>query len=292
MFYWGHGWCCVAVDTTLKLKFHRSPCWPKQIPKRCQLAQPSWSDSRGGPLGPSSTESFGGVPWFCLGLAVSLCCPLLQRFVASSHQGWAGTVWRGGLLLSDASRNVFSGHLCCRCCHPEDRRSSTGGAHFVCGCCSNVGPRRRRLYTQFERWWCALAGERRQLCRRAFTMARSLSSVSMAVAACECTSKRRVNGGRPSLTVCASDGWSVLVTEVSRGTWRMSSRMRAHEISPIIRCGKSCAAHDSTHTYPSVEHSGWRSQNPSQREKRRGTCSQRCATLWWCCPAQMDAPAP
>ena len=25
----------------------------------------------------------------------SACCPLLQRFVASYHQGWAATVWRG-----------------------------------------------------------------------------------------------------------------------------------------------------------------------------------------------------
>ena len=29
----------------------------------------------------------------------------------------------------------FSGHLCCRCCLPEDRRLSIGDAFFVCICC-------------------------------------------------------------------------------------------------------------------------------------------------------------
>ena len=30
----------------------------------------------------------------------------------------------------------FSRHLCCRCCHPEYRRSSIGDAFLCCSCCS------------------------------------------------------------------------------------------------------------------------------------------------------------
>ena len=94
----------------------------------------------------------GCVPWFVfdlLSVVVTHCCSV---FVVSSHRGWDATVWRcdvrhvralvGDWNVSQCSsltffleeEGCFSGRLCCRCCHPENRESSTGNVVVTATC--------------------------------------------------------------------------------------------------------------------------------------------------------------
>ena len=75
---------------------------------------------------------------------------------------------------------------------------------------------------------------------RDFAVARSLSAAIMAVEECKRTSQREANDGRPLLSVYMSDGWSVLVTEVSPGA--MSSRMRAQSFGKNSSWRELCTA--------------------------------------------------